>query len=143
MAENKELYVVDASVMIKWLLHEENDAGAALRLQDDHFRHKISLAVPSHSFYEIMNIVGMKSPEEALTFLSQLFLFKLEEYVLTLSLTLKALEVMKKFKGVTFYDAIYHALAIKLGGIFITADRKYFEKTKSLKHVQLLKNYGK
>lgn len=141
MEETKNLYIVDASVMIKWALEHENDAEAALKLKNDHITGRVSLAVPTHSFFEVMNTLGLKANDVALTFLSQLFIFKMDEYELTLSLASKALELMKKFKGVTFYDAIYHSLAMKLGGTFITADRKYFEKTKSAKHVKLLKNY--
>lgn len=141
MGDNKKLYVIDASVMLKWVLKDEEDADIALRLKDDRISRKVTLAVPSHSFYEVMNTVGLKSPERALTFLSQLFIFKMDEYSIGLSLASKALELMKKFKGATFYDAIYHSLAIKLGGTFITADKKYFEKTRKAGHVKLLKNY--
>lgn len=35
------------------------------------------------------------------------------------------------------YDAVYHALAITEKGTFITADKKHYEKTKSLGSIQL------
>ncbi|MEK7523423.1 MAG: hypothetical protein AAB588_00140 [Patescibacteria group bacterium] len=52
-------------------------------------------------------------------------------------------ELMKNFSGVTFYDSGYHALALQEGGTFITADEKYFQKTKKQGGVMLLKDYGK
>lgn len=141
MEENKNLYIVDASVILKWFLKNENDAEIALKVRNDYAAKRVDLAVPTHSFYEVMNTLGMKAPDDALTFLSQLYILRLEEYNLGIEIASKAQELMNKFKGVTFYDAVYHALAIKLGGTFITADNKYFEKTKSARHIKLLKNY--
>ena len=37
------------------------------------------------------------------------------------------------------YDSIFHAIAIVEKGIFITADKKHFEKTKAFGHISLLK----
>jgi len=48
---------------------------------------------------------------------------------------------MKKYTKISFYDAAYHALALNTGGTFITADKKYYEKTKSEGNIMLLKNY--
>jgi predicted nucleic acid-binding protein len=141
MEENKNLYIVDASVMLKWVLKNEDEMEIALRVKNDFIFEKITLSVPTHAFYEVMNTVGLKSPDEMLTFLSYLHLLRMEEYNLGIPLASTAQELMKKFKGVTFYDAVYHALAINLGGTFITADKKYFEKTRSAKHIKLLKNY--
>ena len=41
--------------------------------------------------------------------------------------------------GITIYDAVYIALAEKLGYEFITADGKLYEKIKDLEYVKLLK----
>lgn len=40
--------------------------------------------------------------------------------------------------NVTTYDASYHFLAKKLGGTFVTCDRKYFEKAKKLGSIELI-----
>lgn len=40
--------------------------------------------------------------------------------------------------GTTVYDSSYHYLAKLFGGIFITADKKYFEKAKELGSVELV-----
>lgn len=39
------------------------------------------------------------------------------------------------------FDTLYHALAIEINGIFITADEKYFNKACSFGHIQLLADY--
>jgi predicted nucleic acid-binding protein len=38
----------------------------------------------------------------------------------------------------TIYDSIYHALAINLNGVFLTADKKHYEKTKKRGQIKLL-----
>lgn len=141
MADRKNVYVLDASVMVKWLFQEEEGSDLALKLRNDYFEGKLELVVPVHSFFEVSNTVGLKLPDLALSFLSQLFVLGLDEYQLNLSIASKAFELLKKVSGVAFYDAIYHALAMKLGGTFVTADEKYFQKTKHLKQVMLLKDY--
>lgn len=41
----------------------------------------------------------------------------------------------------SMYDAIYHAMAIENGGVFITADRRHYEKTKQIGHIALLSDW--
>jgi len=41
----------------------------------------------------------------------------------------------------TMYDSIYHAMAIINKGVFVTADRRHFEKAKSFGHICLLKGW--
>ena len=43
----------------------------------------------------------------------------------------------------SMYDSIYHSLAIQLDGVFLTADKKHFEKAKNFEHIQLLKDWDK
>ena len=43
----------------------------------------------------------------------------------------------------SFYDAVYHALAIGLDCKFITADAKHYEKTKRLRYIVLLADWKK
>ncbi len=38
----------------------------------------------------------------------------------------------------SMYDSIYHALAIKLDAIFLTADKRHYAKTKEYGHIKLL-----
>jgi len=33
---------------------------------------------------------------------------------------------MREFKGVTFYDAIYHAVALLENGVMVTADKTFY-----------------
>ena len=41
----------------------------------------------------------------------------------------------------SFYDAIYHAMALCLDCMFITADKRYYEKTRQLEKIALLEHW--
>lgn len=140
MAENNTIVVPDASVLIKWALTEEsNGVEESLRLQDEVVRGEIRMIAPSHCFYEVANTLSRLAPREAGHFISYLISYDLvEESQLSIELVRRTLEITKKYKGVVFYDAAYHALAILSKGIFITADAKYFAKTKAEGSIRLL-----
>ena len=48
--------------------------------------------------------------------------------------------LMREFK-VTFYDAAYHALAIRRWGVLVTANRAYARKASGRGHVALLDSW--
>jgi predicted nucleic acid-binding protein len=47
---------------------------------------------------------------------------------------------MREYK-VTFYDAAYHALAIRHRGTMLTADRAYVKKAERAGHLKLLNDW--
>lgn len=141
MAENSLLYVIDASVLIKWFIIEVEDRQQALKIKEDHVNKIIQLVMPSACLYETLNTLGRKTPAMAPLILSEILMLNIEEYHLNLENSCRALSIMQKFSGVSFYDASYHAIAIENNGIFVTADENYYKKTKSLKHIKLLKDY--
>ena len=47
---------------------------------------------------------------------------------------------MMRRHGVTFYDAAYHAVAVKSGGTFVTADEAYIRRAGNAGHVISLKD---
>ena len=63
----------------------------------------------------------------------------IEIIIPTLSLLENAGQISFKYQ-ITFYDAVYLALAEDLGDQFITADEVLSRKVKDLGFVQLLKN---
>lgn len=136
----KELYILDASVLIKWFTHEEHRENA-LKLRADFLEDKIEIGTPTLTFYEIMNYATRKDPGRALLFLSQIQMLNMTNFFQTIENTSTAMEIMIKFPKISFYDAIYHAIAINHNGTFITADEKYYQITKRLKHIKLLKDY--
>lgn len=141
MVENKPLYVLDSCVILKWIFDQEDDAKIALHILDQLVSGEIRVAVPVHSYFEVTNILAIKKFDDILNFISRLLQLGVEEYQYTLALTSKALEIMKKSSGVVYYDAVYHALAMKIGGTFITADENYFKKSSNLKQIIMLRDY--
>lgn len=143
MAESRSIFVADASVIAKWASIEPEDLEKALLFKDDFIKGEISIIVTSYCFSEICNLLYFKSPSIALEFFSYLCVSNIIEHQLTLNLANLVFQIMNQYKGISFYDASYHALAIQEKGTFITADEKYFKKTHKEGRIMLLKDYGK
>lgn len=145
MAGNKLLYILDASVILKWFLNETGtEQDNALEIKNLCLKGDIEVAVPQYVFAEILNIlIRYKSAKEVLKSLSYLFILSFYIYPISLEMASLGLEMMEKSPRVSFYDAGYHALALQHGGVFITADEKYFHQTKRKDAIMLLKDYGK
>ena len=141
MVAHKNLFVIDASVIIKWALLEIPNCDEALALRQDFFEEHIELIVPTHCFSEVGNILGRIKPDIAVSFMSFLFNSAIEERALSLNIVTLTFKLMEQYPGVTFYDAAYHALAIQEKGTFISADVKYVKKTRGEGHIMLLKDY--
>lgn len=142
MAENKSIHIIDASVILKWILSDEIHYENALRILNDAVDREIILYIPEHTYTEVANILAMKGYEDIGERLYHFF----DKGLLmspghTIAQTKKTTEIMRQYKGVSFYDATYHAMAIIRHGTFITADAKYYQKTKKLGHSLLLQDY--
>lgn len=143
MADSRPLFIADASVIVKWAVNELEDLKQALAFKNDFINKVITVIVPTFCFPEVCNALYLKNPKNALRFLADLFLFNITEYHITFGLANISFQFMKQYRGISFYDALYHALAIEQKGTFITADEKYYRKTKKEGHIMLLKDYGK
>lgn len=143
MVENKPLFIADASVLVKWAIREVPNLEEALLLRDNLIEGKVEMIVPVHCFPEVGNLLGREHRRIALSFFTFLITSEILEYPLNLNTLTIAFSLMGQYHGISFYDASYHALAIEQKGTFITADKKYFEKTKKEGRVMLLKDYGK
>ncbi len=118
-----DLYVVDASVVVKWYLPEVY-ADHARRLLDTDCR----LLAPDLVFSEVGNILWKKtrlgelSPEETSTILEMVGAESLEIYP-SWPLVLVALEIANNTQR-SVYDSLYLALATSHNCPIVTADRK-------------------
>lgn len=143
MADRNALFIADASVLLKWALKEEESLEQALLFRNTFEEDHINIVVPAHCFTEIFNMLGREFRASGVSFASFLLESGIEQISLTLSTISIAFDLMKKHKGISFYDAAYHALAINEKGTFLTADEKYYKKTHKEGHIMLLSNYGK
>jgi predicted nucleic acid-binding protein len=137
------LWVVDASVVIKWFVPEPDLASAnALRARG------LRLAVPDLLFVETANILwklvrrGEMQPPRAIEIIEEIVTAPFVTYT-NESLARDAIDLALA-TGVSAYDASYVALATRLNVSCITADQKLVRKlagTPAADHVALLADY--
>ena len=116
--------VIDASIVLKWVLAEENNRETAKALIPRHAAASQEVVVPELLFYEITNVlaVSAKLPlaqiEEILD-----WLYELELKIASLGRDdfKKAAKLAQEFH-ISVYDASYVALAMSLNVVFVTAD---------------------
>ncbi len=79
MVANRPLFIVDASVILKWFLFEPDSQEQSLHLRRDYFERKVELAVLNYTYAEILNTLGRILPQEkALSAFSQLLMYQLQ-----------------------------------------------------------------
>jgi predicted nucleic acid-binding protein len=137
------LWVVDASVVIKWYVPEDNyEAARAMRTAET------ALAAPDLLFAETANILwklvrrGEMTASRAIEIIEEVAAAPFIT-ISNQSLAQDALDLAIA-TGLTAYDASYVALAIRLDKILITADEKLVRKltgTRSANQVRLLADY--
>lgn len=123
--------VIDASVVVKWTLPEE-DSERALALHDAHLKQGWSLLAPTLLLAEIANAfwrrhdqVDAETAQEALSAL----LASGIEFIPIETLVPEAYHLARQH-GRTVYDALYLALARQRDCDFVTADERLYNAVK-------------
>ncbi len=123
-------YVVDTSVAVKWFLPEVHSA-AALRLHAPTHR----LHLPTFSIVELGNVLCKKVRRNEVTIAeSESILALFRRLPLTIHSDEESLALAFDLAHLTqrsLYDCLSLALAIRLTGEMVTADRKFFNALKS------------
>ena len=138
-------YVVDASVAMKWFTQKkETDREAALHLRSRHIQGHTRMIVPELFLLEVPNAVkaGRKGTEEELDQVLQALIdldLQVERHSETL---LRKTNAVAWAYNLTWYDAVYVALAEILGFPCITADNALLKKMKGHSIVIHLKDIG-
>ena len=137
------LCVPDASVILKWVFDtpEEADRDAALMLLDSWVAGECEFVLPSLWLYEVGNIIGRNIPGKAAEVMELLIDYRIAEAPVTAAIAGQTLAIMADC-GVTFYDAVYHAIALERRGTLVTADAAYMKKAGKLGHAVLLAELG-
>jgi predicted nucleic acid-binding protein len=143
MERPTKIIVVDASILVKWYVEEENTK-IALQLRRDYENGIIDIWSTHLMPYEVLNALRysqdlgrdeIERVSESLA-LSQIGLYPL------LDGNLRGPCIKMAFKyGITIYDASYVALARSLDKILYTADEKLYSKTRNKENVHLLSEY--
>ena len=134
-------YVPDASVMLKWVLgdDQESDQDRALSLLNAWVGGEINLSAPEIWQYEVGNFLGREVPEVAMEKMKLLLDLKITSISLTSEMFRRCFEWME-INQVTFYDASYLAVAYETQSTLITADEKFFDKMGEKDNICLLKH---
>ena len=137
------LVVPDASVILKWVLPpaDEADVDRALALRDAIGAGDIRALVPELWLYEVGNTLARQLPNQADRLLASLLRFNLANAPPSRRWLDQALDLTRRH-GVTFYDAAYHAHAILEGGVFVTADERYFRRAREARSITWLADWG-
>ena len=141
-AHGERIVVPDASVILKWIdrLPGEKDREHADALLDAWLNGRLEIVVPPLWAFEVSNVLGQDDPLGAGPIMDELLGYRFEEADTTPELFRAAFGLMKDFR-VTFYDAVYHAVALLRKGVFVTADEAYFRKAGRRGGVSLLREY--
>lgn len=133
--------VPDASVLLKWVLRTDDapDRDRALALKTAWVDDAIDLVVPSLWVFEVGNVLGLKHPALAVSLLQAMLDLGIREEA-PHGYSAAIVGLMRDHR-VTFYDAAYHALAIRHRGTMLTTDRAYVKKAGRAGHVALLNDW--
>ncbi len=133
------MYILDASVVLKWFL-EEKGSELALELRQSYISGLSKVVLPDLILYEVANALRYDkkfSQGAATEAIISLIDLGIDIIVPTTNLLRGALEIAYE-NGVTVYDAIYISLAQEMSCEFITADEKLYRKVKNFNFVKLL-----
>ena len=118
------IWVIDASVAVRWFIEQENHPHADLIL-DRMLSYPERFAVPELFCFEVYSVLNRIHPQGTKVFLKGMIpvlncgIFR---YPMTERLALQASAFIDK--GLTGYDACYAALAKDLKGMWLTFDDK-------------------
>ncbi len=130
--------VVDSSVVLKMFLREEGKESVK-RLFHYARKYRLSIFAPALLKYEFLNTISRKiegydAVLEAYDIFSNLKISFVDPSYESVQSILK--EVCSDPK-ITFYDASYSALAKDFDGVFLTADKKYYDAMKKKIGIEL------
>ncbi|HIE00091.1 MAG TPA: PIN domain-containing protein [Thiotrichaceae bacterium] len=149
--KNQKLYVVDTSVTAKLFIDEEL-CDEVKQIYRQAIHKEIYLLAPELTCYELTNVLN-KAAMPLAEVKEHLLFFEEQIKNETLTIIPYSLEILNKAseiasidtKGqgyISSFDATFHALAILMNAIFITADKSHYRKTKDLVgSIMLLENF--
>ena len=137
-----EIIVPDASVLLKWAFRspDESDKDNAIAFLNAWLDGKVDIILPKLWSFEVGNVLMLKNIDMAIEIMEIFMGYNFMEYDMTIELCKETFKLMQKYK-VTFYDAVYHAVAILHKGILLTADESYWKKVRDAKHIVRLKDW--
>ena len=137
--------VIDASVVLKWYLSDEEHAESALEILEGHVSDRLSLLAPALLEYEVANSLAIAKrrarvvDSDALKAMDGFTNLGIELYRLSPHFP-KVLIYCDKYK-LSAYDSAYVALADEMKTQLVTADKRLFNSTRKLKFVKWIGDF--
>ena len=134
--------VVDASVAVKWFLrdsNEEKDVSPALDLLIGVGKNSIELIQPPHWMAEVTAVLSRLQPDladDAIDLLDAMEIPTTEDGNLY-----KLASHLAAGLNHHLFDTLYHALAIQQKATLVTADHRYYRKSKQRGSICLLADF--
>jgi predicted nucleic acid-binding protein len=135
--------VLDANIYVK-LFKKEADSQLAISLVNKLVKEGVAIIEPSIVVNETINTceVNRQDITEVCGFFRALIDSNIRFVEIDNALIQQTLNITqqghKKSGYPTFSDSMYQAIAMREDALFITADKRHYEKTKSLGNVELL-----
>jgi predicted nucleic acid-binding protein len=134
--------VVDASVVIKWLLPDradQADSERALALLSGIQEGTLEAIQPPHWLAEVAAVLARLTPNTVDDDISDLYAMQLP-VLDTPGIYLTACELARSL-GHHLFDTLYHAVALEMeGALLVTADERYYRKASARGSIALLSN---
>ena len=123
----KQEKVIDASVVVKWFLNEEN-SDKAISLKDSLLKSELILIAPDLIILEVLNTLLYKKHREKELLIANKMMWELNLKLVRINSDIisKAVENSIKYH-ITIYDALYVTLAQIYGTFLITADKELYK----------------
>lgn len=137
-------FVLDTSVVLKWIRQEEILADRALSILHTYLEGRNRLIVPTLLAYEVANVLRYKpelSTADVVLALQSLFDLGLEWVSASSILTQRAVIIARTY-DTTVYDAVFAAVAESVGATFVTADARLVQRLEALPFVIFLGDMG-
>lgn len=133
-------YVVDASVILKWVLGDEKepDQIKAMQLLNAWAAGDAAISAPTLWQYEVGNFLGREVPEEAKEKMGLLLDLKIRNVELSDNMYQLCFAWMREYR-VSFYDASYLAVAYDIQATLVTADERFVRKLGKVDHLCVLR----
>ena len=137
------IIVPDASVILKWAFRspDEQNRDKALDLLNFWLSGKGEIVLPRLWAFEVGSVLALKNPQFAQEVMEILIDYRFSEHETTGELCRETLTIAKQYR-VTFYDAVYHAVALLREGTLITTDKAYYRKALQAGNMTMLENFS-
>lgn len=123
----KQKKVIDASVMVKWFLNEEN-SDKAITLKDSFLKGDVTLTAPDLIILEVLNSLRYNKQKEKELLHANKMLLELNLNLIRINreILIKAIENSVRH-NITIYDALYVSIAQLHNSFLITADSELYK----------------